>query len=72
MSQEKKQWHEIQYPTASFPKGPFAETDALQLRHSKWISYTVRHRDSSWYEINLPMFINLVDNKYFMSYFLGI
>ena len=34
MSQEKKQWHEIQYPTASFPKGPLQETDALQIRHS--------------------------------------
>ena len=34
MSQEKKQRHEIQYPTASFPKGPFQETDAPQIRHS--------------------------------------
>ena len=34
MSQEKKQWHEIQYRTASFPKGSFQETDALQMRHS--------------------------------------
>ena len=34
MSQEKKQWHEIQYATASFPKGAFEKTDSLQIRHS--------------------------------------
>ena len=34
MSQEKKQRREIQYATASFPKGPFEKNDSLQIRHN--------------------------------------